>query len=43
MRGIAEGNLQQLIISNTQKPLIGFLGTECINVLKLNLALDKLK
>jgi len=43
MRGIAAGNLQQLIISNTQKPLIGFLGTECINVLKLNLALDKLK
>lgn len=41
--GIAEGNLQQLIISNTQKPLAGFLGTECINILKLNLALDNLK
>ncbi|HEY5370055.1 MAG TPA: K(+)-transporting ATPase subunit C [Hanamia sp.] len=43
MRGIAEGNLQQLIISNTQKPFAGFLGPERINVLKLNLALDDLK
>ncbi len=43
IRGIAEGNLQQLIISNTQKPLAGFLGPERINVLKLNLALDNLK
>ena len=43
IRGIAEGNLQQLIISNTQKPLVGILGTERINVLELNLALDNLK
>jgi K+-transporting ATPase ATPase C chain len=43
IRGIAEGNLQQLIISNTEKPLLGFLGTERINVLKLNIALDDLK
>jgi potassium-transporting ATPase KdpC subunit len=43
IRGIAEGNLEQLIISNTQKPLAGFLGPEQINVLKLNLALDNLK
>ncbi|MGH2647456.1 MAG: potassium-transporting ATPase subunit C, partial [Ginsengibacter sp.] len=43
IRGIAEGNLQQLIISNTEKPLAGFLGSERINVLKLNLALDNLK
>lgn len=43
MRSIAEGNLEQLIISNTQKPLAGFLGPERINVLKLNLALDNLK
>jgi len=43
VRGIAEGNLQQLIISNTQKPFAGFLGPERINVLKLNLALDDLK
>ncbi|MDP4284357.1 MAG: K(+)-transporting ATPase subunit C [Bacteroidota bacterium] len=43
IRGVAEGNLQQLIISNTEIPLLGFLGTERINVLKLNIALDNLK
>ena len=43
IRGIAEGNLQQLIISNTEIPLAGFLGTERINVLKLNISLDNLK
>lgn len=43
IRGIAEGNLQQLVISNTEEPLLGFLGTEKINVLKLNIALDNLK
>lgn len=43
IRGIAEGNIQQLIITNTEKPLLGFLGTERINVLKMNLALDNLK
>lgn len=43
IRGIAEGNLQQLIISNTEKPLFGLFGPEKINVLKLNIALDNLK
>jgi potassium-transporting ATPase KdpC subunit len=43
IREIAEANLQQLIISNTEKPLLGLLGTERINVLKLNMALDNLK
>lgn len=43
IRGIAPENLQQLIISYTEKPLLGLFGTEKINVLKLNLALDKLK
>ncbi|MBS1734191.1 MAG: K(+)-transporting ATPase subunit C [Bacteroidetes bacterium] len=43
IRGIAEGNIRQLIISNTEKPLLGFLGTQRVNVLKLNLALDNLK
>lgn len=43
IRGIAEGNITQLIISNTEKPLLGFLGPQRINVLKLNLALDNLK
>ena len=43
IRGIPEGNLQQLIISNTEKPLAGMFGPEKINVLKLNIALDNLK
>jgi K+-transporting ATPase ATPase C chain len=43
IRGIAAANLQQLIISNTEAPLLGLFGTEKINVLKLNLALDNLK
>lgn len=43
LRGIAEGNIQQLILSNTEKPLMGLFGTERINVLKLNIALDNLK
>lgn len=43
LRGIAEANIQQLIISNTEKPLFGMFGTEHINVLKLNIALDNLK
>ncbi|MFZ1530188.1 MAG: K(+)-transporting ATPase subunit C [Ferruginibacter sp.] len=42
-RNIAEGNLQQLILSNTEKPLLGILGTEKVNVTKLNTALDSLK
>ncbi|MBX7109900.1 MAG: K(+)-transporting ATPase subunit C [Chitinophagales bacterium] len=43
IRGIAEANIQQLILSNTEKPLLGMFGTERINVLQLNIALDKLQ
>jgi len=43
IRGIAEGNIQQLILSNTDKSFMGFAGPEKINVLKLNIALDNLK
>ncbi len=43
IRGIAEGNLEQLILANTEKPLFGLFGPEKINVLKLNIALDNLK
>lgn len=43
IRNIAEANVEQLIISNTEKPLLGLLGTERVNVLRLNLALDNLK
>lgn len=42
-RGIPAPNIQQLILANTEKPLLGLFGTERINVLKLNIALDNLK
>ncbi|ADY52145.1 potassium-transporting ATPase, C subunit [Pseudopedobacter saltans DSM 12145] len=43
IRGIAEGNLLQLILAKTEKPLFGLFGPEKINVLELNIALDNLK
>lgn len=43
IRGINEGNIHQLILTRTEKPLLGLFGTEKINVLKLNIALDNLK
>ncbi len=43
IRNIAENALNQLIEQQTEKPLLGLFGTEKINVLKLNLALDNLK
>ncbi len=43
IRGIAEANLKQLILSNTESPLLGIFGPKKINVLRLNLALDDLK
>lgn len=43
IRKISKENLIKLIETNTEKPLLGLFGTEKINVLKLNLALDNLK
>jgi K+-transporting ATPase ATPase C chain len=43
IRNISKENLVKLIETNTEKPLLGIFGTEKINVLKLNLALDNLK
>jgi K+-transporting ATPase ATPase C chain len=43
IRNISETNIHQLIEQQTEKPLMGLFGTERINVLKLNLALDNLK
>ena len=43
IRNISELALQQLIEQQIEKPLLGLFGTEKINVLKLNLALDNLK
>lgn len=42
LRNIPEEKIQQLIISQTEKPLLGIFGPEKINVLKLNIALDQL-
>ena len=43
IRNVPEANLKQLIISNTERPMLGLFGPEKINVLRLNLALDNLK
>lgn len=42
IRGINPARLQQLIAEHTDKPLAGLFGPEKINVLKLNIALDKM-
>ncbi|MFA7420846.1 MAG: potassium-transporting ATPase subunit KdpC [Melioribacteraceae bacterium] len=42
-RGISIEKINQLVSDNTEKPLLGLFGTERINVLKLNIALDELK
>ena len=43
IRNLNETTINQLIEQQTEKPLLGLFGTEKINVLKLNLALDILK
>lgn len=43
IRSIPEANLKQLVISNTERSMLGLFGPEKINVLKLNLELDNLK
>ena len=40
-RNISEATILQLIEQLTEKPLLGNFGTEKVNVLKLNLQLDK--
>ncbi len=39
-RGVAREDLVKLVVKNTEKPQLGFLGEERVNVLKLNLELD---
>jgi K+-transporting ATPase ATPase C chain len=39
-RGIPSGDVQKLIAEYTEKPYLGFIGSERINVLYLNMALD---
>jgi potassium-transporting ATPase KdpC subunit len=43
IRHISEGNLQQLVFTYTESPLFGLFGTEKVNVLKINLALESLR
>ena len=40
-RGMTEDAVKALVDKHIDNPLLGFLGTEKINVLKLNIALDK--
>lgn len=42
-RNIPEGKILALIQNNIEKPLLGILGPEKLNVLTLNIELDKLK
>ncbi len=42
-RNLSVEKVKQLVVEQTQKPLLGFLGPEKVNVLKLNIALDLLK
>lgn len=42
-RGISEQEVKSLIEKHIDKPLLGLFGPEKINVLELNIALDKLK
>lgn len=42
VRGVSEETLQNLVVTNTEKPLLGLFGPEKVNVLALNLALDDL-
>ena len=42
-RGIRQEKIQQLVRQMTIKPFLGFIGVEKVNVLKINIELDKLK
>jgi K+-transporting ATPase ATPase C chain len=43
IRGIAENKLTALVAQQTEGPLLGMFGPAKVNVLKLNIALDKLR
>lgn len=42
IRNVNANEIRKIIIRNTEKPLLGFIGIEKVNVLKLNLSLEKL-
>lgn len=41
-RNLSETAIQQIIEQETEKPFLGLFGTEKVNVLNLNLALDQI-
>lgn len=43
VRHLPQGRVRALVTANIQKPLLGLFGPAKVNVLQLNLALDKLK
>lgn len=43
VRGVSEAQLRELIARNTQRPLLGFLGEDRVNVVALNQQLDGLR
>nr|WP_121272312.1 potassium-transporting ATPase subunit KdpC [Pedobacter schmidteae] len=42
-RGLSDRAVAELVVKNTEGPLLGMFGPSRVNVLKLNLALDELK
>ncbi|MNJ94039.1 Potassium-transporting ATPase C chain [compost metagenome] len=42
-RGLTDRAVAELVVKNTEGPLLGMFGPSVVNVLKLNLALDELK
>ncbi|WP_207420670.1 potassium-transporting ATPase subunit KdpC [Desertivirga brevis] len=42
LRGFSQSQIQELVIENTETPLLGFLGPRKVNVLQLNIALDQI-
>jgi K+-transporting ATPase ATPase C chain len=42
-RNLSEERVKQLVSQHIEEPLLGLFGTERINVLQLNIALDNLK